>query len=228
MDRLTIPSTRIEDAIEDKLEVSENGLGRQSLSATSSQLVITPVKRTPEKSFDVGETEETSNTSITDIENKILNSNAPTSTPNVSSNITSFTDDDPENPKNWSKNRKLLATFLISTICFFTPATSSMVAPALERIASDLDIPTSSEQQLVLSIFVLGLGIGPLVLGPLSETYGRAPVIRYGNLFYLIFNTAGGFARSKSEMFAFRLLAGAGGSAPLVVSSPVIHWSLTR
>ena len=129
-----------------------------------------------------------------------------------------FTEHDAEDPKNWPARRKLVVTLLISAVGFITPATSSMVAPALEDIAKDLHITKPIESQLVLSIFVLGLGVGPLLLGPLSETYGRAPILRLGNLFYLIFNTAGGLARTKNGILAFRFLAGVGGSAPLVVS----------
>ncbi|EED11423.1 florfenicol exporter, putative [Talaromyces stipitatus ATCC 10500] len=133
-----------------------------------------------------------------------------------------FAPNDPEYPKNWPDSRKFFIVLLVSGFGFLTPATSSMVAPALDQIATDLHITNSAESQLILSIFLLGLGVGPLLLGPLSEIYGRAPVIRWGNLFYLVFNTAGGFARTNSEMLIFRLLAGVGGSAPLVVGSGVI------
>jgi predicted MFS family arabinose efflux permease len=139
-------------------------------------------------------------------------------TPIADSELISFAENDAEDPKNWPARRKLIVTLLVSAVGFITPATSSMVAPALEDIAKDLHITKPIESQLVLSIFVLGLGVGPILLGPLSETYGRAPVLRVGNFFYLIFNTAGGLAQTKNGMLAFRFLAGVGGSAPLVVS----------
>lgn len=102
-----------------------------------------------------------------------------------------------------------------------TPATSSMVAPGLSDIAKDLNIPNDLLSQMVLSIFVLGLGIGPMFFGPLSEIYGRVPVLLVGNLFYLLFNTVCGVAQNYSQLLAFRFLAGFGGAAPLVVSSLV-------
>lgn len=49
---------------------------------------------------------------------------------------------------------------------------SSMVAPALDVMGTDLDIPSSFGKQLILSIFVLTYGVGPIVIGPLSELYG--------------------------------------------------------
>ena len=97
-----------------------------------------------------------------------------------------------------------------------------MVAPAIGSIASEFSITNEVEQQLVLSIFVLGYTIGPLILGPLSEIYGRVPVLQLANLFFLVFNTACGASQNKGEMIAFRFLAGLGGSAPLALGGGVL------
>jgi multidrug resistance protein len=72
------------------------------------------------------------------------------------------------------------------------------------------------------SIFVLAYAVGPLILGPLSELFGRARVLQSGNLIFLIFNFACAFARSTNQMLAFRFLAGLGGSAPLGIGAGVI------
>ena len=96
----------------------------------------------------------------------------------------------------------------VASFTFISPVSSSIVAPAIERISKDLSIVNSVEQQMVFSVFVLGYAFGPLILGPLSEVYGRSIVLQLSNLFYLIFNTAGGWSRSKGEMFAFRFLSG--------------------
>ncbi len=93
-----------------------------------------------------------------------------------------------------------------------------MIAPAITSIAKEFRITNEVEQQLVLSIFVLAYAVGPLVLGPLSEIYGRVPVLQISNLIYLIFNTACGASRNKGQMIAFRFLSGLGDSAPLAVS----------
>ena len=93
-----------------------------------------------------------------------------------------------------------------------------MVAPALPAIAREFGITKQVESQIVLSIFVLAYAIGPLFLGPLSEEYGRVPVLQIANLFYLVFNIACGASKSKGQMIAFRFLSGLGGSAPLSVS----------
>ena len=92
-----------------------------------------------------------------------------------------------------------------------------MVAPALTSISKEFGVTNEVESQLVLSVFVLAYAIGPLLLGPLSEIYGRVPVLQLANLEYLIFNIACGASRNKGEMVAFRFLSGLGGSAPLAV-----------
>lgn len=94
-----------------------------------------------------------------------------------------------------------------------------MVAPALPTIAQEFGIHNEVESQLVLSIFLLAYAIGPLLLGPLSEIYGRTIVLQLANLFYLVFNIACGVSQSKTQLTAFRFLAGLGGSAPLAVST---------
>ena len=126
--------------------------------------------------------------------------------------------DDPANPKNWDKKHKWAATLVVSSFTFISPVSSSMVAPALTAIAKEFHITSEVESQLTLSIFVLAYAIGPLFLGPLSEIYGRVPVLQLSNLFYLVFNIACGASRSKGQMIAFRFLSGLGGSAPLAVS----------
>ena len=130
--------------------------------------------------------------------------------------------DDPKNPKNWSFKMKWAATIIVSCFTFISPVSSSMVAPALSTIAQDFGITNEVESQLVLSIFVLAYAIGPLFIGPLSEIYGRVPVLQITNLFFLVFNVACGASRNKGEMIAFRFLAGLGGSAPLALGGGVL------
>ncbi|KAJ0282853.1 hypothetical protein COL940_004983 [Colletotrichum noveboracense] len=89
-----------------------------------------------------------------------------------------------------------------------------MLAPALDTLADDLNVESDIETYLLMSIFLLAYAVGPFVLAPLSEMYGRVVVLQSANMFYLIFNTVCGFCTSKEQMLAFRFLSGLGGSAP--------------
>ena len=126
--------------------------------------------------------------------------------------------DDPSNPLNWSHTKKWTATFLVSCFTFISPVSSTMVAPALDSMASDLKVTSGTEQYLMMSIFLLAYALGPFVIAPLSEMYGRVVVLQSANMFYLVFNIVCGFASSSGQMFAFRFLSGFGGSAPQAVS----------
>lgn len=93
-----------------------------------------------------------------------------------------------------------------------------MLAPALSDVADDFDIKSDFETYLVMSIFLLAYAVGPFILAPLSEMYGRVVVLQSANMIYLIFNTVCGFSQSKLQILVFRFLSGLGGSAPQAVS----------
>lgn len=86
------------------------------------------------------------------------------------------------------------------------------MAPAITTIATDLDMSTT-ESTMALSVYLLATAFGPLVIGPLSEVYGRKPVFHTTNLWFLVWNLVCGFANSKGLLIASRLLAGFGASA---------------
>lgn len=125
--------------------------------------------------------------------------------------------DDPQNPKNWSYRRKWAAALIISAFSFISPVSSSMVAPAIDQVASAFGIDNDVVLALTTSIFVLAFAMGPLFLGPLSEIYGRSRVLQLSNLWFLAWNIGCGFAQSESQLLAFRFLAGIGGSAVLSI-----------
>ncbi|KAJ5266746.1 polyamine transporter 3 [Penicillium angulare] len=124
-------------------------------------------------------------------------------------------EDDPENPKNWKPMRKWKAIFAMSSFVFMSPLSSTIVAPALPAIASDLGIAQPAVEQMVLSIFLLGFACGPLVASPLSEIYGRVRVVQTWNFMYIVFNAACGGARTKEAIIILRFIAGLCGSATL-------------
>ncbi|KAF8623256.1 hypothetical protein AX17_007502 [Amanita inopinata Kibby_2008] len=129
---------------------------------------------------------------------------------------------DPANPKNWSYRRKWAATIVVSSFTFISPISSSMVAPASAQIAHQFHVTNAVLMAMTTSVFVLGYSVGPLILGPLSEIYGRSRVLQFSNLFYLAWNLGCGFAQNQSQLIAFRLLSGLGGSAPLSIGGGVL------
>ncbi|KAI0898180.1 MFS general substrate transporter [Annulohypoxylon nitens] len=77
-------------------------------------------------------------------------------------------------------------------------------------------------QNIVLSIFVLAYALGPLAWGPLSEIYGRVPILQFTNLGFLAFALGCGFAKTKTQLIVFRFFSGLGGSASLAIGGGVL------
>ncbi|KAF8800056.1 MFS polyamine transporter [Phlegmacium glaucopus] len=130
--------------------------------------------------------------------------------------------EDPLNPKNWPYRQKWAATIVVSSFTFISPVSSSMIAPAAAQVATDFGITNNVVIAMTTSVFILGYAIGPLIIGPLSEIYGRSRVLQLSNLFYLVWNLSCGFAKNPAQLIAFRFLSGLGGSAPLSVGGGVL------
>ena len=93
-----------------------------------------------------------------------------------------------------------------------------MIAASLGVIARDLHIESRAVAQLSLSAFVLSYAFAPMFFGPLSEIFGRVRVLRYSNLFFLLWTVIGGFSESDAVLIVARLFAGLGGGAIYAVS----------
>lgn len=133
--------------------------------------------------------------------------------------------DDPECPKNWPDNIKWKYTWAVSMFVFISPVSSAMIAPALEDLAASLGMHSQFETYMSLAIFVLAYAVGPVFFGPGSELYGRVLLLKLSNVWYLAWNLGCGFAQTKSQFFAFRFLAGIGGSAPLALGGGAIRYA---
>lgn len=92
------------------------------------------------------------------------------------------------------------------------------MAPALYTIQRDLHFQSTLLVILSLSIFLLGTAVIPLVTAPLSEVWGRSIVLQSANIFYIVFNTLCGAAKTQNQLIVFRFLAGLGGAGPFAVS----------
>jgi MFS family permease len=125
--------------------------------------------------------------------------------------------DDPQNALNFTENRKWFLIALIASITFISPLASSMFAPGVSFMAEDFGVDSLLLSSLAVSIFVLGYVIGPLILAPLSEIYGRRVVLTYANVFFCVWQIGCALAPNISALIVFRFLAGIGGSGCLTM-----------
>jgi predicted MFS family arabinose efflux permease len=128
---------------------------------------------------------------------------------------------DIENPKDWTRSRKWAVTDVLSATGFNRIMVSTIMAPALSTIAHELQM-SSTESVMALSIYLLAAAFGPLVIGPLSEVYGRSKVLHASNVWFLLWNIVCGFAKSKETLIAARFLAGFGASSIYALAGAVL------
>jgi hypothetical protein len=127
--------------------------------------------------------------------------------------------DDPERPVNWSNSKKCTNLGLVFFFRFLTPLASSMVAPVTGLIQSDLGLESDTIASFIVSIFILGYAVGPLVISPLSEVYGRRPLYHVNNVLFTCWNVGAALAPTWGAVLAFRLLAGLAGSCSVTIGS---------
>ena len=72
---------------------------------------------------------------------------------------------------------------LVSLVAYAAIATD-LYLPAIPYMIADLG-GTTSDGQLTLSVFMVGLAVGQIAFGPLSDRFGRIPVVRAGTLLFL-------------------------------------------
>jgi hypothetical protein len=135
------------------------------------------------------------------------------------SNLVDWEIDDPERPLNWSTSAKCLNLGLVSFFRFLTPLASSMVAPVTGLILQDFNTDNETIGSFIVSIYVLGYALGPLVLSPLSEMYGRLPLYHVNNALFTLWNLAAALSPNVGALLAFRLLAGLAGSCPVTIGN---------
>ncbi|OAA82569.1 Major facilitator superfamily domain, general substrate transporter [Akanthomyces lecanii RCEF 1005] len=130
--------------------------------------------------------------------------------------------EDPKNPQNYTQRKKWTILALISAMTIISPLASSMFAPAVEYMAREFHETNATVISLSVSIYLLGYTVGPLLLAPLSEIYGRRIILSAGNWFFVVWQIGCALAPNIETLIVCRLFAGIGGSACLTLGAGVI------
>ena len=94
---------------------------------------------------------------------------------------------------------------------------SSLPSGGIDEIAEYFDITNQLQLVLPISIFLIGFVVGPTVCGPLSEHFGRKPVMLISFLSYMSFTLGCALAPTWPALLVFRWLCGVTASAPIAV-----------
>jgi DHA1 family bicyclomycin/chloramphenicol resistance-like MFS transporter len=108
---------------------------------------------------------------------------------------------------------------LIATVAFSTDA----MLPALPELARTFSPDAPNRAQLIVTSFILGMAVGTLFVGPISDAFGRRPVIMVGAGLYILTSVLAAFAPSLELLLAARILQGMSASTARIVTVAVIR-----
>ncbi|HWV83509.1 MAG TPA: multidrug effflux MFS transporter [Hyphomicrobiaceae bacterium] len=111
----------------------------------------------------------------------------------------------------------LLALFTLSG-----PIAMHMLVPALPHAARDLNASVGA-MQLTISLYILGMALGQLGYGPLSDRFGRRPVLTTGLVLYTVAGLAAALVPNVQALVSARLFQALGGGAGLALSRAIVR-----
>ncbi len=112
---------------------------------------------------------------------------------------------------------------LMAMMMSLTALATDAMLPALGAIGADLGVGRANETQMVVSLLFLGMAVGQIFYGPLSDSFGRKPAIYAGYALFIAGCLLSIFAGAFQMMLIGRLLQGLGAAAPRSVSVALIR-----
>lgn len=110
----------------------------------------------------------------------------------------------------------------LAALSAFGPVSLDLYLPAFPEIAQSLGVSTG-DVQLTFAACLLGLGLGQLVYGPLSDRFGRKPPLVAGLVLYVVASLLCAAAPSLGALASLRFVQGLGGCAGLVIARAIVR-----
>ena len=115
--------------------------------------------------------------------------------------------DDNENPLNWSRKKKWTVSIIVimmsATVGYYS-GVHTVSIPAVAHYYHSSQLASTS----AVSFFLLGLAIGSLLFAPLSEMFGRVPILRVTLFLFVLCNIGCALAPNMPILLAFRFVGG--------------------
>jgi MFS transporter, DHA1 family, multidrug resistance protein len=112
---------------------------------------------------------------------------------------------------------------IIASIMALNPLAMDIMLPSLPNIGATFGISDANRLQTVLSTFLFGFGLGQFVIGPLSDRFGRRPVLLAGMGLYCAASVLALVAPSFETLLLARALQGLGTSATRVIATSIVR-----
>lgn len=113
---------------------------------------------------------------------------------------------------------------LLSSLAAFS---IDAVLPALPQIGEYLQVSNANDTQLIVSMVMLGMGVGQLFFGPMCDAFGRKPTLYTGIAVFLLGSATCMYAHDLTWMIIGRLTQGFGVGSARVVTAALIRDSYT-
>ncbi|MFC7841553.1 multidrug effflux MFS transporter [Streptomyces sp. NPDC057382] len=116
----------------------------------------------------------------------------------------------------------LLVTFLLGSLTAVPPLAMDMYLPSLPEVTRSLHAPAATVQ-LTLTACLAGMALGQLVVGPMSDRWGRRRPLLAGLALFVAATVLCALAPSVETLVAFRLAQGLAGAAAIVIARAVVR-----
>ncbi|MEU1848792.1 multidrug effflux MFS transporter [Streptomyces sp. NPDC019990] len=116
----------------------------------------------------------------------------------------------------------LLVTFLLGSLTAVPPLAMDMYLPALPEVTRSLHAPAATVQ-LTLTACLAGMALGQLVVGPMSDRWGRRRPLLAGLAVFVVATVLCALAPTVELLVAFRLAQGLAGAAAIVIARAVVR-----
>ncbi len=112
--------------------------------------------------------------------------------------------------------------WLLTLLTGAGPFTMQILIPVLPSVAGHFAVPYASAQ-LTLTVYLIGIALGQLIYGPLSDRFGRRPLLLAGLAVYFLASIASALAPTIGMLVAARALQAAGACAGMVMTRAMIR-----
>ncbi|MEU6083003.1 Bcr/CflA family multidrug efflux MFS transporter [Streptomyces sp. NPDC047108] len=116
----------------------------------------------------------------------------------------------------------LLVILMLGGLTAMPPLSMDMYLPALPQVTESLHSPAATVQ-LTLTACLAGMALGQLVVGPMSDRWGRRRPLVAGMALYVVATALCAFAPTAGLLIAFRLAQGLAGAAGLVIARAIVR-----
>ena len=112
---------------------------------------------------------------------------------------------------------------LMASLMSIVALSIDALLPALPEIGAVLNVKNPNDNQLLVTMIFLGLGFGQLIFGPLSDSFGRKPIVYIGFIVFIIASIICVTTKSFEMMIFGRVLQGVGLASPRTLSIAMIR-----